>query len=107
MPDTEIRFGNHIPSAVNAKRTPSPMAVFTRGLHIGGSQWKFRFPNGYGASVIDDGYGAEAGLYELAVLRGGHIVYDTPITDDVLGWLTEDQVTEALDQIEALPEVAS
>jgi hypothetical protein len=107
MAETEIRFGNHKPTAVKAKGMQSPMAVFTRGLQSPGTQWKFAFANGYAASVINDGYGAECGLYELAVMRGGAIVYDTPITGDVLGNLTEDEVAEALDKIAALPEVAS
>lgn len=98
-----MQFGRHTPTAVNQLRTQSPMAVFTRGLQAPGSQWKFKFANGYGASVINDGYGAEAGRYELAVLgQDGHLCHDTPITDDVLGWLTEDEVAAALDAIEAL-----
>lgn len=63
-----------------------------------------QFDNGYGASVIDDGYGREDGLYELAVLDAkGHIVYDTPITRDVLGWLTADEVKDVLADIQTLP----
>ena len=108
MSDTVETFGAHSPVSVSKKGAQSPMAVFTRGLHLGGSQWKFRFPNGYGASVINDGYGAESGLYELAVLDAeGHLAYDTPVTDDVLGWLTEEQVAETLDKIAALPKAVS
>lgn len=106
MPDTEIRFGGHEPESVHRKAQNGPAAVFTRGESalIPGTQWKYRFDNGYGASVIDDGYGGNQGLYELAVLdAGGRITYETPITDDVLGWLTPDEVTEALDRIAALP----
>ena len=97
-------FGNHKPASERSKGAQSPMAVFTRGLNLSGTQWKFKFDNGYGASVINDGYGAEDGLYELAVLgpQGG-LTYETPITDDVLGWLTEAEVAETLDKIAALP----
>jgi len=72
----------------------------------GGDQWKFKFANGYGASVINSpmAYGGNRGLYELAVLDSdGHLCYDTPITDDVLGDLTVDDVREALRQIAELP----
>jgi hypothetical protein len=64
-----------------------------------------KFDNGYTASVIrtERSYGGAAGLYELAVLdKYGDMVYDTPITDDVLGHLNEDDVTKALKQIQEL-----
>jgi hypothetical protein len=96
-------FGRHVPTSTGKRAGQSPAAIFTRGLHVGGTQWKFQFSNAYGASVIDDGYGAESGLYELAVLRDGAITHDTPITDDVLGYLTEAEVAATLDRIAALP----
>ena len=64
-----------------------------------------KFDNGYSASVVrtEHSYGGKAGLYELAVLdKNGSICYNTPITSDVLGWLKEDDVTAALQRIEAL-----
>lgn len=76
------------------------------GEHLGGIRAFTEYPNGYAASVVRfrGSYGYEAGLYEVAVIRDGDgICYDTPITDDVLGWLTEDKVTETLNAIEALP----
>lgn len=71
------------------------------------------FPNGYGVSVVrfttpfgSGSYGSEEGLYELAVLQGvdenWNICYDTPITDDVLGYLTEEQVDSLLKEVEKL-----
>lgn len=102
-----MKFGNYETES-RAKGPQSPMAVFTRGLQLGGHQWKFEFANGYGASVINDGYGADQGLYELAVIGlDGHLSYDTPIADDVLGYLSPDEVGEALAKIEALPAQAS
>jgi hypothetical protein len=73
---------------------------------LGGVQAKIHFDNGYGASVIRHGfsYGTESGLYELAVLHeDGTLCYDTPVTDDVLGYLTPDDVTRVLAQIQDLP----
>lgn len=81
--------------------------------HIGGRQVLHRFENGYGASVIQGpySYGGDEGLYELAVIvwegLAYELTYDTPITDDVLGYLTPEEVDEALARIEALPEVQS
>ena len=62
------------------------------------------FDNGYGVSVIrsNTSYGGLSGLYELAVLKDGSLCYDTPITDDVLGWLTKDRVTEIMKQVQEL-----
>lgn len=72
-------------------------------------QYRFLFPNGYGASVIRGpySYGGDRGLWELAVTINQGLTYDTPITDDVEGSLTADRVADLLDQIAALPAVAA
>ena len=69
-----------------------------------GIQARIYFDNGYGASVIKSphSYGGNQDLYELAVIKDDAICYDTPITDDVLGYLTEDDVTKYLRQIQEL-----
>ena len=75
----------------------------------GGDQWKFTFRNGRGASVIrhSGSYGGPAGLWELAVLDAdGHLDYTTPITSDVEGRLTEDNVRELLRAIAELEAVS-
>lgn len=71
--------------------------------------------NGYGASVVRflieiegmppvGSYGAERGLWELAVIGpDGDLTYSTPITEDVMGHLTEDDVSRVLAEIAALP----
>ncbi len=72
---------------------------------MGGVQAIERFENGYGASVVCTPYtyGGDKGLYELAVFGSdGHITYDTPITNDVLGYLSEQDVTEILIKIQQL-----
>jgi hypothetical protein len=63
------------------------------------------FNNGYGASIVkgEHTYGGRDGLYELAVLDSdGKLCYSTPITDDVEGYLSEDDVTKLLEQIQNL-----
>lgn len=73
----------------------------------GGYQYWFSFPNGYAASVIKGPYtyGGELDLWELAVMDDNTkgLCYDTPITDDVLGWLEDEEVNDYLNQIKALP----
>ena len=64
-----------------------------------GKKARMMFKNGYGVSVVSHthSYGGKDGLYELAVLDfDGNITYDTPITSDVLGYLTPDEVTEEM-----------
>ena len=72
---------------------------------LGGVGGEIVFDNGYGASVVCHNYsrGGNKGLYELAVLdKDGELTYDTPITDGVMGYLTPDDVTEILIQIQDL-----
>jgi hypothetical protein len=72
---------------------------------MSGRYCRIMFENGFGASVICHkySYGGKDGLYELAVLdTKGEITYDTPITDDVIGYLTEEGVTAILAEIQLL-----
>ena len=65
---------------------------------------RWYFENGYGASVIRNtaSIGYDQGLYELAVLQNDRIYYESPITDDVIGYLTPRQVAVLLKQIKEL-----
>ena len=66
------------------------------------------FQNGYGVSVVQfpGSYGAEEGLYEVAILKGleedWEICYDTPITDDVIGYQSVEDIDNLLSQVESL-----
>jgi hypothetical protein len=73
--------------------------------HGDGVQAKIMFKNGFGASVVKSSfsYGGKNGLYEIAVLdTDGEITYDTDVTDDVIGHLTPEQVTETMAFVQAL-----
>jgi hypothetical protein len=87
------------------------------------------FPNGYGVSVVrftryaygspfdsfivgmcadSPGYGSytsNESEWELAVFHKGSICYDTPITDDVLGHLSDDAVTKVMGKVQRLKAV--
>ena len=67
-------------------------------------QYLYCFPNGFGASVIRNfmSRGNGAGLFEVVVLRGGQLWYESEITDDVIGSLTIDEVALVLADIESL-----
>lgn len=75
----------------------------------GGFQWRVLYPNGYGFSAVkhEFSYGHECDLWELAVLcktenGAWKLSYDTPITDDVLGWLSEEELVAAAEEIRSL-----
>jgi hypothetical protein len=75
------------------------------GAEYGGIISRISFDNGYGASVVKGpmSYGGKNGLYELAVLdSNGELTYDTPVTNDVEGYLSEEDVTKLLEQIQKL-----
>ena len=72
---------------------------------MGGVMSRIQFENGYGASVVktDYTYGGDKGLYELAVLDSeGHLTYSTPVTDDVIGYLRPEDVTDVMEKIQQL-----
>jgi hypothetical protein len=78
---------------------------FKQDIQRGLNAARIMFDNGYGASVVIGPYtyGGEDGLYELGVLGSdGKLCYDTPVTDDVEGYLSEDDVTKLLEQIQKL-----
>jgi len=63
--------------------------------HLGGVQAVITF---------DNTYGGDKGLYELAVLGiDGHLTYSTPITNDVIGYLRDIDVTDVMEKIQQLP----
>lgn len=75
---------------------------------LGYPQTIYKFPNGYGASVIKFNY-VYFGI-EIAVLRFDKngkwdIDYSTPITNDVIGGLDEESRDLVLQQIFELKEI--
>lgn len=62
---------------------------------------KTRFSNGYTASVV---YFPETDEHEVAVMVGDRLVYDTPITGDVIRCETSQQAWDVVGQIMMLPE---
>jgi len=70
-----------------------------------GYQTFVNFDNGYTASVVsnDMSYGGDRGLFEIAILYGSEMVYDTPVTNDVIGFLDFEGVVQTLEKIKQLP----
>ena len=72
---------------------------------LGGLYSLVNFPNGYSASVIKGGpFYTKGGTYEIAVMHGGDLDYTTPITDDVMGYLSEVEANKVMKYIAALPQ---
>lgn len=73
-------------------------------LDLNGVKIVHQFRNGYGASVVqhDMSYGGKQGLWELAVLKNGELCYNTSVTSDVLGHLSDEDVEFHLKEIENL-----
>ena len=70
-----------------------------------GKKARMHFENGYGVSVVSHSYsyGGRDGLFEIAVLdKDGNLTYDTPVTNDVIGYLTEEDVTDVMKQVQDL-----
>ena len=75
-----------------------------------GIQKLYKFENGYGASVVchDGSYGGPYkhdcdNLWEIAVLDSDNkITYHTPVTQDVIGHQTEEDVEKVLKEISEL-----
>lgn len=76
--------------------------------------FRFAFANGLVVSVINDGYGSDAGLLEVAVFtvneegriadwQGQRLLPDVFTSDDVAGWLTAEDVVAILSRVAALP----
>lgn len=79
----------------------------------GGIQYVVRFKNNYGASIVQHSfsYGKDDNLWELAVIIyekdakddfNFELCYSTEITDDVIGFLSEEEVNEIVGKIEKL-----
>ena len=75
--------------------------TLTEREELFGWQKIFKFPNGYGASVVvhDFSYGLEIALLDA----GQNIIQHPEITDDVAGFLNVDSANDLLEKIAKLP----
>lgn len=68
--------------------------------------WRFSVPkhSDMEVSVIRSSmtYGGSEGLFELAMLKNERCIYDTPITNDVIGWLDEEGVLDVLKDVQRI-----
>ena len=86
---------SYSPLSTETKAVIERDAISWKWFHYeDGYVYRVTYPNGYGASIIKHraSYGHDDDLWELAVLKDGELCYDTGITGDVLGYLTEAEV---------------
>jgi hypothetical protein len=72
---------------------------------MSGVRSRMMFENGFGVSVVSHtySYGGKDGLFEVAVLDAdGDLTYNTPVTNDVVGFLNPDEVTDIMEQVQNL-----
>jgi hypothetical protein len=72
---------------------------------LDGIKSSLHFENEYGVSVVRHkySYGYGLGLYEMAIMnKDNDIVYNTPVTNDVLGYLTENDVSNYMIKVQRL-----
>lgn len=69
------------------------------------ARMRVHFANGYAANIIRGPatHGSDRGLFEAAVMHDGILVYDTPITDETVGYLDVAGVIEFCQKVAALP----
>lgn len=109
-----FNFAKYKDFLVGMDEEPGVQGIFSK--RIGWiRRYRFKFNNGFGASVVKGygTYGGEEDLWELAVITFDedgryYINSSNPITenwessDDVMGWLTDEDVDNYLEQIKNL-----
>lgn len=96
----DLVFNPH-PMAEEADKLP----LYLREKYALSKQAKMNFENGYGVSVLLGSMFYSNGIdtYEVGILKNGSLCYDTPITNDVIGYITADEVNEIMRKIQELP----
>lgn len=80
---------------------------------MGGFQARMDFPNGFGVSVVCGQFfycspknnlpdASMYRTYEVAIMEGGSLTYDTPITDDVIGYVPAEEVSKIMGLVQNL-----
>ena len=82
--------------------------IFKPQSFLNGLQAILFFPNGYGISVVRNDWSlTRFNTWEIAILKGTEsdydLCYDTPIADDVIGYCSEEKVSNIMKQIQDLP----
>ena len=85
-------------------KTFKDLNFVTHPNNLEGLQARMDFKNNYGVSVVkfNGSYGSQDDLWEVGIMYEKRLTYSTHITNDVLGWQTEENVTEIMKQVQNL-----
>ena len=77
---------------------------YTKEMFTNSKHAVMEFENGYSVSVIFGEQFCSNGIdtYEVAIIKDNHVCFDTPLTDNVLAYQTEDEVTEIMRKVQEL-----
>ena len=92
----DLEFIKH-PILLYAKSSKDTKEMVANSKHA-----VMEFENGYGVSVLfgDIFYSNGIDTYEVAIMKDNHVCFDTPLTDTVLPYKNEDEVTEIMRKIQ-------
>ena len=92
----DLEFVIH-PILLDAKSSQDTKEILASSKHA-----VMEFENGYGVSVIfgEQFYSNGIDTYEVAVLKDGVLCYKTYITDNVVAYITEEEVTEIMRKVQ-------
>ena len=76
----------------------------TKEMLVNSKHAVMEFENGYGVSVIfgEQFYSNGIDTYEVAIIKDNHVCFDTPLTDNVLAYQNENEVTEIMRKVQEL-----
>lgn len=94
----DLEFETH-PILLDAKSSQVTNELYANSKHA-----VMEFENGYGVSVIfgEQFYSNGIDNYEVAILKDGFLCYETYITNNVVAYQTEDEVTEIMRKVQEL-----
>ena len=93
----DLEFEMH-PILLDAK-SQNTKEMFANSKHA-----VMEFKNGYSVSVIFGDQFCSNGIdtYEVAIIKDNHVCFDTPLTDNVLAYQNENEVTEIMRKVQEL-----
>lgn len=89
----EIKVQEKVKSFADLKFQQHPFSWSGKITHC-------RFRNGYGLSVVNVNFAyCDNDTYEVAILKDEEVIYNTPLTDYVLAYQTEEDIDHLISMV--------